>query len=153
MSSSDSKPLAGTSHRGALVAYLGLGMYFGVVATQSQIISWYRIQEMFRFHSFHMYGVIASALAVAALSVWLIERRAATDATGEPIHLPPKDLGRGIRYAVGGTLFGIGWGLAGACPGPIFALIGNGVAGGVVLLASALLGTWCYAVVRPRLPH
>ncbi len=136
-----------------LVPYLLLGVLFGVTATQSQIISWYRIQEMFRFHSFHMYGVIVSAVAVASVGVALVKRRVGTDLAGDPIEVPPKVLGRGIRYAVGGSLFGLGWGLAGACPGPIFALLGNGVAGAGVLLVSALAGTWVYALLRPSLPH
>ncbi len=136
-----------------LVPYLILGILFGVTATKSQIISWYRIQEMFRFHSFHMYGVILSAVVVAALSVTLIKRMRARNLSGETISIPPKDFGRGHRYWIGGTIFGLGWGLAGACPGPIFALIGNGVAGAVVLLMSALVGTWVYSILCPRLPH
>lgn len=136
-----------------LLPYLAIGVLFGIIATQSQIISWYRIQEMFRFHSFHMYGIILSAVIVAALSVRIIKARQARSLDGEAIEIPPKTLGRGHRYWLGGTLFGLGWGLAGACPGPIFALIGNGVAGAVVLLSSSLLGTWAYAVIRPYLPH
>ena len=133
--------------------YLGLGVFFGITATKSQIVSWYRMQEMFRFHSFHMYGVILSAVIVAALSVIVIKRTHAKDLGGEPITIPPKELGRGYRYAIGGSVFGLGWGLAGACPGPIFALIGNGVAGAFVLLLSGMAGTWAYAVLRPYLPH
>ena len=136
-----------------LAPYLLAGVFFGIVATKSQIISWYRIQEMFRFHSFHMYGIILSAVAVAALSVTLIRRFGTRDLEGQTIEIPPKELGRGSRYWIGGVLFGLGWGMAGACPGPIFALIGNGVVGGVVLLASALVGTWTYAWLRPHLPH
>ena len=136
-----------------LLPYLTIGVLFGITATQSQIISWYRIQEMFRFHSFHMYGIILSAVTVAAFSLRVLEAMQARSLDGEAIEMAPKILGRGYRYGLGGTLFGIGWGLAGACPGPIFALIGNGVAGAIVLLLSSLLGTWTYAVARPYLPH
>lgn len=125
--------------------YLLLGLYFGVVLIKSEVVSWFRIQEMFRFQSFHMYGVIGTALAVAALSLQLLKRRGIT--------VPDKELGKGTRYWLGGTIFGLGWGLAGACPGPIFALLGNGYGIAAVLLASAVLGTWAYAWLRPRLPH
>ena len=136
-----------------LLPYVALGLLFGVIATKSQIISWYRIQEMFRFHSFHMYGVILSAVVVAGLGVTLIKRIRAKNLAGEKITIPAKDFGRGHRYWIGGILFGLGWGLAGACPGPIFALIGNGISGAVVLLLSSLVGTWLYALLRPHLPH
>ncbi len=135
------------------ILYFAAGIYFGVVATKSQIISWYRIQEMFRFDAFHMYGIIGSAVVVAALSVFVIKRAQARSLTGEPIEIAPKEMGRGVRYWAGGTVFGLGWGLVGACPGPIFALLGNGVTVIVVVFAAALLGTWTYAVLRPRLPH
>ena len=136
-----------------LVPYLLIGVLFGITATQSQVVSWYRIQEMFRFHSFHMYGVILSAVAVATLGILAIRRGRARDLVGATIEIPAKNLGHGYRYWIGGTLFGLGWGLTGACPGPIFALIGNGVPGALVLLLSALIGTWAYAVLRPHLPH
>jgi len=133
--------------------YLALGVGFGIVATRSQIISWYRIQEMFRFHSFHMYGVILSAIVTAAIGIALIRAMGIKSLEGEPISIAPKVWDRGYRYGLGGLIFGLGWGLAGACPGPIFALIGNGVAGGFVVLFGALAGTWAYAALRSRLPH
>ncbi len=133
--------------------YFAAGLGFGIVLTKAQVVSWYRIQEMFHFDSFHMYGIIGSAVAVAAIGLWLIKRFDARSVDGSPLRLPPKELGSGTRYWLGGTIFGLGWGLSGACPGPILALLGSGVAGAVVLLASALLGTWTYAVLRPRLPH
>jgi uncharacterized protein len=121
------------------------------------VVSWFRIQEMFRFQSFHMYGIIGTAVAVAAVSVWLIRRLDLRTVHGEPIQLSPKDWGDsripGARYWIGGTLFGMGWALVGACPGPMFALLGAGIPVLVVALASAVLGTWAYAVARPRLPH
>ena len=143
-------PLSGPGLR----VYLAIGTYFGIVATKGEVVSWFRIQEMFRFQSFHMYGVIATALAVAMASVALIKSRQVRTVRGDQIVVPPKELGRrGYRYWIGGTLFGLGWALAGACPGPIFALIGNGVTVYGVVLLSALFGTWLYGVLRPRLPH
>ena len=137
-----------------LGVYLAIGMYFGIVVTKAEIVSWFRIQEMFRFQAFHMYGVIASAVAVAMVSVALIKARQVRTVRGDNIVVPPKELGRrGYRYWIGGTLFGLGWALTGACPGPIFALIGNGETVYWVALLSALLGTYVYGVLRPRLPH
>ncbi len=144
------RPLSGPG----LGVYLAMGTYFGIVATKAEVVSWFRIQEMFRFQAFHMYGVIATALAVAMASLALIKSRRVRTVRGDEIVVPPKELGRrGYRYWIGGTLFGLGWALAGACPGPIFALIGNGVTVYGVVLLSALFGTWLYGVLRPRLPH
>jgi uncharacterized membrane protein YedE/YeeE len=142
----------GLNLRGLLV-YLLLGAFFGIVLVKSEVVSWFRIQEMFRFQSFHMYGVIGSAVAVAALSVWLIKKLRLKTLGGEEIDIPPKQWGTGTRYWAGGTLFGFGWALTGACPGPLFALLGAGV--GVILLAivSAVAGAWVYGALRPRLPH
>ena|ERR1700690_956427 len=137
----------------ALAAYLLLGVCFGIVLTESEVVSWFRIQEMFRFQSPRMYEIIASAVAVAAASVALIKRLGLKTFSGEPIAIPPKSLGRGIRYAVGGTMFGLGWALTGACPGPLFALVGNGVTVMIAAIVSALAGTWLYGLLRPKLPH
>ena len=136
-----------------LIVYLILGTLFGIVLVKSEVISWFRIQEMFRFHSFHMYGIIGSAIAVAAASILLIKRMGIRTLSGEPITIPPKVWGSGTRYWAGGTLFGLGWALLGACPGPIFALIGGGTSVLIVGLIGALIGTWTYAYARPRLPH
>ncbi len=137
-----------------LGVYLAIGMYFGLIVTKAEVVSWFRIQEMFRFQAFHMYGVIGSAVAVAMVSVALIKARRVRTIRGDNIMVPAKELGRrGYRYWIGGTIFGLGWALTGACPGPIFALIGNGMSVYVVVLASALLGTWSYGVLRPFLPH
>ena len=133
--------------------YFVLGTVFGLVLTKSEVISWFRMQEMFRFHAFHMYGVMGSAVATGALSLALIRRLGLREANGEPLGYPPKVLGRGIRYIVGGTLFGIGWSIGGACPGPLAALVGAGVPVVLVTIASALFGTWTYGVLRGRLPH
>lgn len=135
------------------LAYLVLGVLFGITLTMSEVLSWFRIQEMFRFHSPRMYEIIVSAIVVAAVSLVLIRRLGVKTISGEPITIPPKSLGLGVRYAAGGTIFGLGWALAGACPGPLFALVGNGVTVMIVAIGSALVGTWLYGVLRPRLPH
>lgn len=136
-----------------LLLYFAVGGAFGVVITKGELISWFRIQEMFRFQGFHMYGIFLTALPVAILTTQLLKRRHARTLGGQPIVIPPKTMGRGIRYAVGGTLFGLGWALTGACPGPLFALLGSGVGVIGVAILSALLGTWTYGLLRPRLPH
>ena len=135
-----------------LLPYLLVGTAFGFIAVKSQIVSWYRIQEMFRFDSFHMYGVIGSAVITAALSLWLLKRLGLRSRSGEPICLPPKDRSW-TRYIAGGITFGLGWALVGACPGPIFALIGAGYPAFLVVLLGALAGTYAYGLLRLRLPH
>jgi uncharacterized membrane protein YedE/YeeE len=142
-----------TVRKQGLLIYLLIGVFFGIVLTKSEVISWFRIQEMFRFQAFHLYGIIGSAVVVAALSVQIIKRFNVKTFGGEAIHIPPKEMGKGVRYWLGGILFGLGWALLGACPGPIFALIGNGITVIVVALLSALAGTWAYAYLRPKLPH
>ena len=141
----------------ALLVYGLLGAYLGLVFTKSQVISWFRIYEMFRFESFHMYGLIGSAVATAALSVWLIKKLNLKTVHGEPIRLTPKAWGTSripaARYWMGGITFGLGWALLGACPGPVFALLGGGVTVIAVGLVAALAGTWAYALLRPVLPH
>jgi uncharacterized membrane protein YedE/YeeE len=141
----------------ALAMYGLLGVGLGVVFTQSQVISWFRIYEMFRFESFHMYGVIGTAVATAAFSVWAIQRLRLTTVHGEPIEISPKQWGGsripGARYWMGGVTFGLGWALLGACPGPLVALLGGGVTVMLVALLAAIAGTWTYALLRDRLPH
>jgi uncharacterized protein len=145
------------SKPGFLVAYLLVGVYLGVVFVQSEVISWFRIQEMFRFQSFHMYGIIGSAILVAAASLWLIRRVGIRTLSGDDIRLQPKPwaIGRipGARYWAGGTIFGMGWALLGACPGPIFALVGTGITAMIIALLAAMAGTWAYAAARDHLPH
>ena len=136
-----------------LLAYFLLGSLFGIVLIKSEVVSWFRIQEMFRFEAFHMYGIMASAIAVAATSVAILRHSRIRAWTGETIAVPPKELGRGYRYWIGGTLFGLGWALTGACPGPIFALVGSGATVFAVTAVSALAGTWLYGYLRPHLPH
>lgn len=137
----------------AWLPYLLLGILFGITLTKSEALSWFRIQEMFRFQSPRMFEIIAAAVATAAASVALIRRLGVKTMSGEPITIPPKQMGLGVRYAVGGTTFGIGWALVGACPGPLFALLGNGSTVIIAAIASAMAGTWLYGFLRPRLPH
>ena len=136
-----------------LLPYFALGVAFGGVLLEAEVISWFRIQEMFRFDAFHMYGIIGSAIVVAGVSLEIIKRLQWRGSDGQPIGLPPKSVGRGVRYIVGGTLFGTGWALTGACPGPLVALVGGGVPVMLVAIASAIVGTWTYGYLRPQLPH
>jgi len=144
-------------HRGGgaiyLTVYLLLGIAFGYVLTRTEAVSWFRIQEMFRFQSFRMYGIIGTAILTAAVSIALLKRINLNAASGESISIPDKHLGRGIRYVAGGTIFGVGWALTGACPGALVALIGSGVPVMAAAVVSALAGTWVYGWLRPRLPH
>jgi uncharacterized protein len=140
-------------HAPGLWIYLLVGVLFGIVLTKSEVISWFRIQEMFWFQGFHMFGVFATALPTAIVGVQTMKRRAARTLGGEPIAIPNKVLGSGVRYAAGGTIFGLGWALTGACPGPLFALLGSGVGVMIVVILSAMLGTWTYGLLRSRLPH
>jgi uncharacterized membrane protein YedE/YeeE len=145
---------AATATIGAQSLYIGAGALLGVVFVKSEVLSWYRIQEMFRFQSAYMYLVIASALAVAAVSVQLLRWIGPRTQDGQAITVAPKEITpHGARYWLGGTLFGLGWSLLGACPGPIFALIGAGVTSMSVALLSALAGTWLYGALQSRLPH
>lgn len=131
--------------------YLLVGIFFGIVFVKAEIISWFRIQEMFRLQSFHMYGVIGSAVVVGMLSVFLLKRMQAKALTGEKIIIPGKTFNKG--QVIGGLLFGIGWAITGACPGPLFAQIGVGFSVIFITLLSAILGTWTYGLLRDKLPH
>ncbi|MEX2574674.1 MAG: DUF6691 family protein [Balneolaceae bacterium] len=133
--------------------YLTIGTLFGFVLMKSEVVSWFRIQEMFRFDSIHMYGIIGLAVIIGMLSVQIIKRWQLKDIHGNPISIPPKDSSQVPRYILGGTLFGIGWALLGACPGPIFALLGSGITVMAVPVLSALAGTYAYGLLRDRLPH
>ena len=133
--------------------YLVLGALFGIILTKSEVISWWRIQEMFRFQSFHIYGVIGSAILVGMVSIQLIKRNRLKSLDGELITLADKKYNHGTW--IGGTIFGLGWALTGACPGPLFAQLGSGVGMGAVLvmILAALAGTWTYSALREKLPH
>ena len=136
----------------ASLAYLAAGAAFGLVLVRSEVVAWWRIQEMFRFDAFHMYGVIGSAVLVAMVGVTLLKRSGARALDGTPIDVPAKT-GGVVQTLAGGTIFGLGWALVGACPGPILALLGTGLPAFAVVLLGALLGTWTYGAARPRLPH
>jgi uncharacterized membrane protein YedE/YeeE len=136
-----------------MTAYFVAGVLFGTVLTKGELVSWFRIEEALRFKGLYLYLVFASALAVAAPGFALLKGRRARSLTGEPIAIPPKVLGRGVRYIAGGAIFGLGWGIVGACPGPLFALVGAGVGVMAVVCLAAVAGTWTYGYLRPRLPH
>ena len=148
------EPVAAVSDRAwALALYLGVGIGFGWVLVRAEIVSWFRIQEMFRFQAFHMFGIIGSAIAVAMLSLALLRRFRVRSLDGQVISLATETMGSGVRYVAGGFLFGVGCAFTGACPGPLFALVGSGAEVMLVALASALAGTWMYGLLRARLPH
>lgn len=136
-----------------LLPYFLLGTFFGAVLVESEAVSWFRMQEMFRFESVHMYGIMGSAVLTAFASLQVIRRLKLSAWDGTAIDLPPRRLGAGVRYVAGGLLFGIGWALTGACPGPLVALVGAGAPVMIVAILSALAGTWTYGKLRPRLPH
>ena len=136
-----------------LLPYFVLGGVFGFVLVEAEVVSWFRIQEMFRFDAFHMYGIIGAAVFTAGISLFVLKRLDLRASDGQPLGLAPKTLGTGVRYLAGGAMFGLGWALTGACPGPLVALVGAGVPVMVVAIASALAGTWTYGYLRPKLPH
>lgn len=128
-----------------------IGMFFGIVLTKSEVISWYRVQSMFRFEEAHMYLVITSAIVTGALSLWLIRVFNLKTLQGEPVKVKTKPYQKGVIY--GGVLFGLGWAITGACPGPIYAQIGAGEYLALITFGGALVGAYLYAVARPHLPH
>jgi uncharacterized membrane protein YedE/YeeE len=133
------------------IKFLLAGMLFGIILVKAEVISWFRIQEMFRLQSFHMYGVIGSAVLTGIISILLIKKWKIRTIRGEQIVVAPKIFHRGMVY--GGLLFGVGWAITGACPGPLFAQIGSGATVVIVTLLSAIAGTWCYGYFREKLPH
>lgn len=131
--------------------YAAVGLIFGLAFVKAEIVSWFRIQEMFRLQSFHMYGVIGTGVMLGALSVWLIKKYKVKTIHGEDIEFHNKKFNKG--QIIGGTIFGFGWAMTGACPGPLFAQIGSGAFVVGVVLLSAIAGTWVYGYIRERLPH
>lgn len=131
--------------------YLVAGILFGIVLTKAEAISWFRMQEMFRFQGFQMYGIFMTAIPVGIVTVWLIRKYQLKALKGERITIVSKKFNKG--YIIGGFIFGLGWALTGACPGPLFAQIGAGFTVVLVTLVSALAGTWVYAALRDKLPH
>lgn len=135
-----------------IIKYLLVGFVFGIVLTKSEAVSWYRIYEMFQFQSFHMYGIIMTAVVTGAIGIQIIKRNKIKDIKGLPIEIADKEPGD-ARYWIGGILFGLGWALVGACPGPIYILIGAGFWSVFIVLFGALLGTYLYGVFKDKLPH
>jgi uncharacterized protein len=135
-----------------LIKFLVLGIVFGIVMSKSEAFSWYRIQEMFRFQSFHMYGIIGTAVISGVIGVALIKKFGIRDFAGNPILFHPKDKSY-PRYILGGTIFGLGWALSGACPGPMVVNIGYGYISFMVVLLFAMVGTYLYGLIKDRLPH
>ncbi len=133
------------------IKYLVAGTLFGVILTKSEIISWFRIQEMFQLTSFHMYGVIGTAVVVGIISVLIIKKFNIKTLSGEPIVFEDKKFDKG--QIIGGLIFGIGWAITGACPGPLYAQIGNGFGVVTITLVSAIVGTWVYGKLADKLPH
>ena len=132
--------------------YIIVGFVFGIVLTKSEAVSWYRIYEMFRFESFHMYGIIMTAIVAGIIGIQIIKRKKLKNIHGAPIVVPDKEKSF-YRYLIGGLFFGLGWGLVGSCPGPIFILIGAGFWSVGLVLLGALLGTFIYGIVKDKLPH
>ncbi|OCB78638.1 DUF6691 family protein [Flavobacterium crassostreae] len=135
-----------------VVKYILIGFIFGIVLTKSEAISWYRIYEMFQFQSFHMYGILFTAVLTGVIGVQIIKKYQIPDAKGMPIVIADKEPGT-TKYVLGGILFGLGWALVGACPGPIYILLGAGFWSVGVVLLGALLGTYLYGVFKDKLPH
>ncbi len=131
--------------------YLVVGLLFGIVFVKGEIISWFRIQEMFRLQSFFMFGVIGTAVIVAMISIQLIKRLKLKSVDGETITIEPKEFNKG--NIIGGLIFGLGWAITGACPGPLYAQIGSGFLVVIITLVSAIAGTWVYGLLREKLPH
>ena len=131
--------------------FLLAGTIFGFILIKAEVISWFRIQEMFRFQSFHMYGIIGSAIVVGMISILIIKKFNIKSVSGEEIKIAPKEFTKG--NIIGGLMFGLGWAMAGACPGPLYALIGSGLPIVIVTLLSAVLGTYVYGLIRNKLPH
>lgn len=134
------------------IKYLFTGLVFGTIMSKAEIISWYRIYEMFRFDSFHMYGIIGSAVVLGIFTVQIIKRTGMKNMYGDAIHFNPKNKSV-ARYLIGGTIFGLGWAMVGACPGPMFVLVGHGYLPILVVIAGAMLGTLVYGMLRSKLPH
>jgi hypothetical protein len=134
------------------IKYLFVGFFFGIVLTKSEAVSWYRIYEMFHFQSFHMYGIIMTAIITGVIGIQIIKRKNLNDINGNLIMIQDKEKGN-ARYWIGGLFFGLGWALVGACPGPIFILFGAGFMSVGFILLGALIGTFLYGILKDKLPH
>jgi len=134
------------------IKFLFIGIIFGIILSKSEAISWFRIYEMFKFQSFHMYGIIGSAVVTGAIAIAIMKKMNLKSLEGTDIKYSVKDLSI-TRYLAGGTIFGMGWAMTGACPGPIFALVGQGFGVFLIVILSALLGTFVYGLLKEKLPH
>lgn len=132
--------------------FLLVGIFFGIVLIKSEAVSWYRIYEMFRFQSFHMYGIIGTAIATGVLFLQLAKRSKLKSLQGADVFVPKKEKGF-TRYIVGGLIFGLGWGLIGVCPGPMYILVGAGVYSMFIVIIAAIIGTFIYGILKHKLPH
>ncbi len=132
--------------------FLFAGIFFGIVLVKSEAVSWYRIYEMFKFQSFHMYGIIGSAVLIGVVGIFLIKKYKINSVEGKAITVAPKDKSF-TRYILGGTIFGLGWALAGACPGPMYILLGAGFFPMIIVIIAAMAGTFVYGLLKPKLPH
>ncbi len=132
--------------------FLLVGMIFGIVLVKSEAVSWYRIYEMFRFESFHMYGIIGTAVITGVILLLITKKKALKNINGHIMTVPSKDRGL-TRYILGGSIFGLGWVLSGACPGPMYILVGTGVFSMLIVIAAAILGTFIYGLLKDKLPH
>lgn len=132
--------------------FLLVGIFFGIVLVKSEAVSWYRIYEMFKFESFHMYGIIGSAVVTGILLLQIAKILKLKNIEGTQVNVPKKDMGL-TRYIVGGSIFGLGWALSGACPGPMYILVGTGVFSMFIVIAAAIFGTYIYGVLKDKLPH
>lgn len=135
-----------------LFRFLIFGILFGIIMTKSEAVSWFRIQEMFHFDSFHMYGIIGSAVVVGAIGVLLLKKFGVKTIEGKELNLKPKEM-QIPRLLFGGTLFGLGWAMTGACPGPLYVLVGHGIWVILLVIASAIFGAFVYGAVSSKLPH
>lgn len=134
------------------IKFLILGTLFGIVMAKSEAFSWFRIQEMFRFQAFHMYGIIGTAVTLGVIGVALIKKFKLRDITGNPINFFPKEKSI-MRYLIGGIIFGLGWALSGACPGPMVVNIGYGYLSMIVVFLFAIIGTYLYGAIKNKIPH
>ena len=134
------------------IKFLLVGIVFGIVLVKSEAVSWYRIYEMFKFESFHMYGIIGTAVITGVIFLLIAKKMQIKNTDGNVMNVPPKERGL-LRYLIGGTLFGLGWALSGACPGPMYILVGTGAFSILIVILAAIFGTYIYGVFKDKLPH
>jgi len=154
LSPSPAPPMEAEPRSESLWVYFLIGLVLGTIFIKTEVASWFRIQEMFRFQDVHMFGVIGLGVAVGGVSTWLMKRNGVRTIRGEEIAWPLVKAARPRKHHIlGGTVFGLGWGLVGACPGPLFALVGSGLPAFLIALVGAVAGAWVYGLLKPTLPH